>query len=184
MVGFVRDIKVRPSPFFRSEGNLVALLGASSCKDIFNSEFARLILKMPTLAVPPLRLEEEKALARVLIALWEKELIESAHDCSEGGLAQTLIESCLGPNQKNVGMDFEIPQGESPVAFLFGEYAARAVISFSLSQSGRIQEVAKAEGVPFALLGKTKGNTIRMGASFEMKLDIVRKRHFEFLERV
>ncbi|MDH5458526.1 MAG: AIR synthase-related protein [Nitrospinota bacterium] len=85
-----------------------------------------------------------------------KQLIQSAHDCSEGGLAVALVESCItGP--KTLGADIELSGDLRSDALLFGESQSRIVISFSEDRSREIESLAQKAGVPFSVLGKVGG---------------------------
>jgi phosphoribosylformylglycinamidine synthase subunit PurL len=90
--------------------------------------------------------------------------VHSTHDCSEGGLAVTLAESCIADGQKPMGVvvNTKIPESIAPHAWLFGEDATRAVISFAAGQLKAIEKLCAAEGVPFAALGAVGGDSLEI----------------------
>jgi phosphoribosylformylglycinamidine synthase subunit PurL len=85
--------------------------------------------------------------------LISEKLIDSAHDCSDGGLAVALAESAF-PN--NVGARVKLTSGSLAAEFLlFGEDASRVLISCASESVGRIQEVAVECGIAADVLGET-----------------------------
>jgi phosphoribosylformylglycinamidine synthase len=100
-----------------------------------------------------LELEKEAALQKCIVELIRQGLVESVHDCSEGGLAVAVAESAF-PNA--VGARIELASGGLPAEFLlFGEDASRVLISCASEHAGRIQELAVEYGVAADVLGET-----------------------------
>jgi phosphoribosylformylglycinamidine synthase len=90
-------------------------------------------------------------------------LVESAHDCSSGGLAVALAESAFG---KEVGMRVDIASNGLPAEFaLFGEDASRVVISCDPANLARIKEIGGKHGLLVDVLGET------IPGEVEIKLD-------------
>jgi phosphoribosylformylglycinamidine (FGAM) synthase-like enzyme len=63
-------------------------------------------------------------------------LIQSAHDCAEGGLAVTVAESCFdtGLGASVDVADVSASVGYADIATLFGESASRVVVSVRPNQ--------------------------------------------------
>ena len=92
-----------------------------------SSEYAKEILGAVWGYPPELELEKEAALQKALVELPKSELVDSAHDCSDGGLAVALAESGFA---KGIGMNVDLTSHGLPPEFvLFGEDASRVVIS-------------------------------------------------------
>jgi phosphoribosylformylglycinamidine synthase len=89
--------------------------------------------------------------------------VKSAHDCSDGGLAVALAESCI---TGNIGAKLELPdtvEFEANTrldAVLFGETQSRIVISTQPEHLPRLQELARAAGVPLSYLGLVGGERL------------------------
>jgi phosphoribosylformylglycinamidine synthase subunit PurL len=80
-------------------------------------------------------------------------LIESAHDCSEGGLAVTLAESCLSGRQR-LGAELEFGDtGLRPDVLLFNESQSRIVISVKKNNATAALALLEWRGVPARRLG-------------------------------
>src|SRR5262249_40404350 len=87
--------------------------------------------------------------------------IESAHDCSEGGLAVAMAEACFIAQRQNgatayVGAEVVLSsQGVITEAVLFGEDAGRVVISCDPKKTSDIKQVAVRWGVRADRIGRT-----------------------------
>ena len=87
----------------------------------------------------------------------EAGLLESAHDCSEGGIAVMLAESAFG---RSVGLNVDLASQGLPSEFvLFGEDASRVVISCDRDNLAEIQKVAIKHGISAELIGETVSGT-------------------------
>ena len=165
VVGILEDASKAMFPHFREAGRAIVLLRGSEPGDATDadvefgsSEFAKEILGELWGFPPALELEKEAALQKAIIELIAARLIESAHDCSEGGLAVALAESSFA---NGIGCKVNIAtQGLAPEFALFGEDAGRIVISCDPVNVGRIKEVAAKYGLSADMLGQTVSGTI------------------------
>jgi len=109
---------------------------------------------------PELDLEKEATLQRALVALIQGGLVESAHDCADGGLAVALAEAAL---PKAVGLNVNLASHALPAEFaLFGEDASRVVLSCDPGKLARIKEVAAEYGLFADVLGETGGERVEI----------------------
>jgi phosphoribosylformylglycinamidine synthase len=99
-------------------------------------------------------LAAEKELADILVNASRDGLIDAAHDLSEGGLAQALVESCL---RRGIGARVWLPDGIDPFVALFSESSARAVVAVPRSEEVRFTDMCSARGFPHARIGVTDG---------------------------
>ena len=102
--------------------------------------------------------------ARGRLALIRAGLVESAHDCSEGGLAVALAECTFDSGGIGVAVDLE-SIGTAPWqvnATLFGESASRIVVSVTASKLDAVLAAADEAGVPAKAIGKTGGTRITL----------------------
>ncbi len=160
VVGILEKIDRLMTLHFREAGRTLVLLRASEPGDVADaeaefgsSEYASQVLETLWGFPPALEVEKEAALHRCLLELIGERLIESAHDCSEGGLAVALAESAF---VAGVGARVELPSNSLPAEFvLFGEDASRVLISCDPKQLGRIQEVGVRYGVAADPIGRT-----------------------------
>lgn len=159
MVGLVEhDSKV--SSFFTKEGLKIAVVGKLVEDKIYQSEFAHLILKEKELQAPPISLTQESSLQEFLLSTIAHGWIETAHDCSQGGLVQTLVEAVVPTHA--VGAVIVKPNDAEVIPFLFGEYASRAVIAFDSKKQSQIETLCKELHLPFTVIGQTKGTALEI----------------------
>jgi phosphoribosylformylglycinamidine synthase II len=170
VVGILEDARRAMRPEFRSAGRKVVLLSASAATnptdaeiEFGSSEYAIATLGELWGRPPALELEREAALQRCMVELIAVGLVESAHDCSEGGLAVAIAESCFGGG---VGAQIELKSDAqlAPEMLLFGEDAGRIVISCDPRQLGRIQQVAVEYGVAALPIGETVARQLSISA--------------------
>jgi phosphoribosylformylglycinamidine synthase len=99
-------------------------------------------------------------LQRAVIELIQQGLVDSVHDCAEGGLAVALAEKAF---RKSVGARVNVPSNGLPPEFaLFGEDASRIVVSCDPEQVSRIKQVAEKHGVGADLVGETTGEQLEI----------------------
>jgi phosphoribosylformylglycinamidine synthase len=110
----------------------------------------------------------EKALAALLAD--GVGLLTSAHDLSEGGLAQALVESCL---RRDVGVAVSLP-GDAFVD-LFSESTGRVVVTVARADVPRLAELARSHGVPLTHLGATGGPALTVTGQFDLPLPELRE---------
>jgi len=167
MVGLVEDTRRIVTHGFKNEGDIIALLGMTN-DDLSVSEFAQTVAGLSTdelIAsgrVPQLDLALEKKVQDVCLALAETGLLQSAHDCSEGGLALTIAESCFSSlNREAIGAKIDLnSNGLSTAAVLYSESPSRIVLSFSPENAERIREVVG--DCPFAVIGTVEDDILNI----------------------
>ena len=165
MVGLIEDTRKIVTQGFKNEGDLIALLGETN-DDLSVSEYAQTVLRFSTDEliesgeVPAIDLDLEKLVQKTCLKLADEFLLKSAHDCSDGGLAVAIAESCFPSlNRKSIGAEIELKNENLSVeALLFGETPSRIVISFAPENLEKVKEVSN--DCPFEIVGKVTGNNL------------------------
>jgi len=126
---------------------------------------------------PAIDVAQEQALQRLLVELASERLMRSAHDCSDGGLATTLAESCfdtggIGAEVSLAAPALGVATSIARAAALFGESASRVVISTTVDKVTTLLERAAAADVPAAVVGRTGGDRLRIAVGGEMTIDL------------
>ena len=101
-------------------------------------------------------------------------MLSAAHDLSEGGLAQALVESCLRGGR---GARVVMPAGADPFVFLFAESSARAVVALPRSEELRFTEMCDARGLPCTRIGDVDGDVLDVQGHFAVPLAELRAAH-------
>jgi phosphoribosylformylglycinamidine synthase len=149
VLGVLDDVTRRTPSGFRTPGQTIYLLGTT--RDEFGgSEWAHVEHDHLGGRPPAVDLDAERALAEILVRGSRDRLVEAAHDVSDGGLAQALVESCL---RYGIGARVAVPAGIDPFVFLFAESAARAVVAVPRSAEARFTDLCSARGYPYQEIG-------------------------------
>jgi phosphoribosylformylglycinamidine synthase subunit PurL len=161
---------------FKESGDVVVLLGEGR-GELGASEYLKLVYDQVRGMPPALDLDRERALQQLVVRLAEDRLIRSADDCSDGGIAVTLAESCFDTGGMGVEISIDstaisTDQPLSDAAALFGESASRIVVSVAPDDVTRVLEIAAAANVPARVIGETGGNRLRMATGGRMTIDM------------
>ncbi|MFB3813554.1 MAG: phosphoribosylformylglycinamidine synthase subunit PurL [Terriglobales bacterium] len=167
IVGIVDDVNQAMWPHFRQAGRAVILLRGAEPGDVTDmqaefgsSEYAKEILGQVWGFPPALDLEKEAALQKCVVELVRSGLLDSAHDCSDGGLAVALAEAAF---LNRVGARVNLTSEGLPSEFvLFGEDASRVLLSCAPENVSRVQQVAVKYGVAADVIGETVSDNLEI----------------------
>jgi phosphoribosylformylglycinamidine synthase subunit PurL len=171
VVGLLEDVHKAARMHFakagRESARKIVLLHANEPGDAVDaelefgsSEYAKEIFGAVWGYPPELDIEKEATLQRALVAIIQAGLVESAHDCADGGLAVALVESAL---PAGVGLNARLPkQRLAPEFLLFAEDASRIVLSCDPRHLPRIQQIAEEYGVFADELGETGSDRVEI----------------------
>jgi phosphoribosylformylglycinamidine synthase subunit PurL len=168
VLGVISDVRLRRSIGFAADGEQLFLLGATR-EEFGGSEWAHVVHGHLGGHPPVVDFDAEIALASVLHEAVG--LITAAHDLSDGGLAQALVESCLRGGR---GAQITLPADVEPFVALFSESAARAVVAVPADRVDELVSLAAALGVPLLALGTTGGETLDIAGQFAVDLASLR----------
>ncbi len=160
VVGVLEDVHKAAKMHVAAPERTIVLLRAGEPGDMMDaetefgsSEYAKEILGAFWGYPPEIDLAKEAALQKAIINLIEDGLVESVHDCSDGGIAVALAEKTF---PKGMGARVELASDGLPPAFvLFGEDPSRIVVSCDPAHLVRIKEVAGTHGVAAEKIGET-----------------------------
>lgn len=163
MLGILENTKKATTIGFKQSGDRLLLLG-KVVEDLGSSEYLRQIHGVEYSPAPYFDLEEEVNLQETIYEAIQQDLLQSAHDLSDGGLFAALLESALA-----AGMGYEMNyQTEIRAdAFLFGESQGRVLVSVSPDQVESLKAICLKKGVPVLSLGSSGGEELMInGQSF------------------
>ena len=166
MVGLISDERHITTQFFKSAGDVIILIGGLG-DELGASHYMKVCHRRKEGLPPRLDYRREIAVHQALRDLIHSGLVQSAHDCSEGGLAVALAESCFNPEQR-FGAEIKLDARDlrADVA-LFNESQSRVIISVSPQKAAQVLEQLKSAGVSGAQIGAVGGDklSIETGAS-------------------
>lgn len=159
MAGLLDDFNKHITSGFKNEDDVVFLLGSQQAGDgsLSGSEYLKLIhgLVMGNLSID---LELEKRLHQCCIDLIKKGIINSAHDCSEGGMLVCLAESCLLNNIGFISQGWRT-EGRLDIA-LFGEAQSRIIVSVTPRLMPKMEKIVSRWQIPATKLGNVGGKRL------------------------
>jgi phosphoribosylformylglycinamidine synthase len=156
MVGLLEDMDKRMTLDFKSEGDVMYLLG-EIVNDIASSEYLHKICGVEFSPAPHFELDKEYSLQKVLLQLIRDKAIRSAHDLSEGGLFVTLFESA---SAGGLGFDAMQQGSDRADAFWFGEAQSRVLVSVSPDSTAELEKHMLQAGIPCQRIGVVTGGEI------------------------
>ena len=175
VVGLLDDARRVLGRVFRGAGSVVVLLGPAGA-ELGGSEYLKVVHGLVRGRPPALDLDCERALQRLLADAAAGGLLESAHDCAEGGVAVALAECCFagggGVDATLPGQAFDGPAEAALAGTLFGETASRAIVSLAERRVGDLLARAAAAGVPAQALGRTGGDDCRIVVDGTAVIDV------------
>jgi phosphoribosylformylglycinamidine synthase subunit PurL len=159
MVGLVAEVAKVVTPWFKSAGDIVVLLGRTR-EELGGSEYLKVVHGLVQGTPPWIDLRLEEAVQNCCVDAIEKEILRSAHDISDGGLAVTLAECCVSGPEKPLGVRIEMREMIRGDALLFSESQSRIVVSVAEENLGRLREVAFEHQVPLQIIGTVGGTSL------------------------
>ncbi|MDQ2637854.1 MAG: AIR synthase-related protein, partial [Actinomycetota bacterium] len=150
VLGVIDDVQRRiPTGFGTEPGETLILLGDT--RDEFDGSIWAQVTADHLGGLPPkVDLEREKLLAEVLTAASRDGLVSAAHDLSEGGLIQAVVESALAGE---TGCRIVLPEGADGFVTLFSESAGRVLVAVPRTEESRFRAMCEARGLPAARIG-------------------------------
>jgi phosphoribosylformylglycinamidine synthase len=181
MVGLIEKPEHITTQWFKDEGDAIILLGdivdaSDPLRGLGGSAYLQRIHGLKAGTPPRCDLEKEKELHLALRALIYSGAVKSAHDCSEGGLAVALAESCISQQiaretPRLIGAQVDLtalagtPEGTPALrldALLFGEAQGRVIISVAAVNAGKVLAQAKILGIIATRIGTVGGGALQI----------------------
>ena len=169
-LGLTEDARVHATIGFKNEGDVVVLLGRDSLEsdaaELGCSEFLELIHGLVA-GRPRIDLDLEIAVQKACRALVSSGLANSAHDCSDGGLAVAIAESAIAGG---LGAEIAAPIATRWDAALFGEGQSRIIVTVNPSDIARLADICAANDVPWIKFGIVSGANITFGDTLSLPI--------------
>jgi phosphoribosylformylglycinamidine synthase len=164
MAGLIDEAESRRTQWFESEGDRIALLGPEAVS-LGGSEYLWAIHGKMAGRLAPLDLQQERSVHEACRAAIAAGLVRGAHDCSEGGLAVTLAESCVSgpkPIGATVDLDGDELDGDDRRAdlVLFGEGPSRVVVSVPPEGERHFERLMGEFALPWRWIGRVGGEAL------------------------
>ncbi|MBI3880611.1 MAG: phosphoribosylformylglycinamidine synthase subunit PurL [Verrucomicrobia bacterium] len=178
VVGLIDKIEHVTTQWFKDEGDVILLLGpaenpfvdaADPILGLGGSAYLQVIHRKKTGSPPRCDLAQQKTIHDALLTFIHSGWVKSAHDCSEGGLAVALAESCISqliaretPRLIGAKVDLSGASAARLDALLFGETQGRIVLSATAANADKILAEAKKLGVGVTRIGSVGGDSLQI----------------------
>lgn len=172
VVGLLEDATKAVPAGFKQEGDDVWLIGPADREEIGGSEYLKVIHGLVVGRPPAVDLELERNVQSFCQRAAGAGLLQSAHDCSDGGLAVALAESCL---IGEIGATVEHDLGIRPEYQLFGESHSRIIVSAQRVHEELLRSLALEVGVELTRIGNVGGTMLRVADQLEISLTQLRE---------
>ncbi len=158
VVGLLDDVALLVGPAFVSAGDTILLVGEAT-SGLIGSAYAALAGTTVEDGVPSLDLAREAAAQAFIREAIERELVASAQDVSDGGLAVALAECSMWGS---LGARVRVPTAMSPAVELFGESPSRIVVTATPRFVPALTLLARQHGLPIETLGTVGGDRLQI----------------------
>ncbi|GAB3865770.1 phosphoribosylformylglycinamidine synthase subunit PurL [Dactylosporangium cerinum] len=172
VLGVISNVGARVPMGFGGDSDVIMLLGETG-EELSGSEWAWVTHNHLGGQPPRVNLVRERILASVLTEAGERGHLSSAHDLSDGGLAQALVETTL---RYDKGANITLPEGLNPFVALFSESTARALVSVPRGHEKAFTALCVQHGLPAVVLGSVDGRSraLDVRGQFTISLDELR----------
>src|SRR6478672_2271732 len=184
MVGLIEREEWITTQFFKAEGDLVILLGDFG-DEMGGSHFLKVIHGRKVGRPPRLDFAREVTLQNALRDLIRGGWVRSAHDCSEGGLAVALAESCFNPDGSlGARIDLQAAGKQRLDQILFNETQSRIVISTMPENVVTVLQFMQSRNLPAHRLGTVGGDELRVVVANETLLWPLHEIHDDWYDAI
>ena len=156
MIGLVEDKDLVMTTGFKRSGDKIYVIG-EMLEDISSSEYLVKVHGVENSPAPHFDIQNEVNVQRAIKNLIEEQVIQSAHDVSEGGLFITLLESAMSGKR---GFELDTNPDFRLDAFLFGESQSRVVVSVKPEKEDEFLNILSEHDVDFSNVGVVTTATI------------------------
>jgi len=158
MVGLIDSADKTMTQWFKQDGDAILLLGKTK-EDLGGSEYLKVLHHREQGSPPFLSLETEKALHDFILKVIREGVVQSAHDCSDGGLSVALAECCISAPDARRGAVVRLPlDALRRDALLFGESQSRVIFSVKPDMADQVLNRAWDSGIPAMKIGTVGGD--------------------------
>jgi len=173
-VGLIKNLNKMMTKNLKEIESHIIVVG-KTLGHLYQSEFFREVMNIREGPPPEINLFNEKNNGLTILSLISKELLNSVHDVSSGGILVTLSEMCISGK---IGAKIKIPhENIDSHEYLFGEDQSRYIIEVSEKNKDEVAKILQKNSVYFEVIGKTQKESLVLNNEINIKLSDLRDLH-------
>ncbi len=171
-VGLIKNLNNMVTKNFKEIGNHILIIGKTS-GHLYQSEFFREVLDFKEGPPPEINLFNEKNNGLTVLNLISKQLVNSVHDISSGGILVALSEMCF---PSKIGAKITLPKINIKLhEYLFGEDQSRYIAEVKEENIEKVSRILNDNSIYFENIGKTQEKYMEVKNEFKASLDEIEK---------
>ena len=183
MVGILDDIKNNTTIDYKNEGDFIICLGSLN-GSLGGSEYLKTIYQKILGPIPNLDIETELGVQELCFSAIKQNIINSAHDISDGGLAVNISESIMA-SKKGIGAKINIERKLRNDELLFGECQSVIIVTLDESLLYKLVILAQKYNVHTQTIGKvTSDNKLQINDHINLNRIELEDAYFNSLEKI
>ena len=183
MVGLVHNIKDVTSMEFKNEGDFIVSIGSINSA-LGGSEYLKTIHGIVKGPLQNIDMNIEKKVQQVCLEAIQMNIINSAHDISDGGLAVNIAESIIS-SKGNLGASLDLSRKLEDVELLFGECPSVIIVTISKDKLYDLVVLSKKYDVHTQTIGKvTADSSLKINSLINVKKKKMQNAYFNSLEKI
>ena len=179
-VGLINDYKKMITMDFKNEGNLVLVLGKTE-GHLDQSIFAKEILNEKKGPPPNVNLFNEKNIGETILKLIEKNLIETCHDISIGGILIAISKMCI-KGKKGIKIN-PLKSLINEFEYFFGEDQGRYIVEISKTNMKKVSEILNNNSVHYDELGFVDEKMLSFKSDIKLPIEELSNAHTYWLKK-
>lgn len=169
-LGLLENVAMYTTVGFKKTGDVVVLIGDDlsqvKLENLAGSEYLELVHGLVA-GNPSLDIDAEVMVQNLCRRVIQEGLVSSAHDCSDGGLAVALAESCI---QGGIGFSGKFMASDRWDVALFGEGESRIILSLPQFHLPRLENLCEESSVSYAVIGTVGGERFLIDEAINLSL--------------
>jgi len=183
MLGLIENLDNLMTSHFKNEDDNIYVIGINK-GEIGGSEYLDKIHQLIKGDAPDINPDDEINLQKTILEFIKQNLINSAHDIAEGGLAVALAECCIMDRNNNIGCNINYDYGFRKDFDLFSESQSRVIISANSKNENKILEIGKKYNTQILKIGNTGGKDLIINKDIKLDAGKLSDAYYLYLHKI
>ena len=173
MLGIIEDVEKHVmTPALKNDGDLIYYLGAER-RGLGGSEYVKVIHGLTTGDAPDIDLDLESNLQEMVLTLIQQQIVNAAHDLSDGGLAAALSEMAIHSGKGAAVSVNDL--GDNIHDTLYSEAQSGVLVTVPGESLSQFEEVLSKSDVPALKLGVVNGSELSIDEYIKIPVEALKE---------